>query len=598
MNMLLRETGQMIRFNYKNLLLFVTGYRMVTAAVYFQLLNVSVRFALRQAGYSYLTLENAGKVLLSPWTFPVVLLMAGTGLLLLMIEAGGLVAAYWGAACSLKLSAIQILLQGLRNGIWQIRDRNFRLFAVAGADFFLLNLFYLYRTLTHVKPVNFVLEEILAYVWGKAAVFLLLVLCISAVIPSYFVFHECMIEQKSYNDGRDKSRQLLKGRYVRTVVRVVCPQILLIGAAAASYVLLVFVMAVFAVLFVRRELEFAFLIRAADWCEGMVMAAASVISSLLYFADLSVQFYRYGDNQIGRRHFFDPGGALLSRKNGLAVLGAAGLIGGLGLLDGAVNGSFLDSSVVVQTEITAHRGSSRAAPENTMAALFMAVEEMADWAEIDVQETLDGVVVVCHDTDLKRVAGTYRRVSDLTYEELKGLDAGAWFSPEYEGERIPALEEVMEYAKGKIKLNIELKYSGPESSLPHKVLELIEYWEMEEQCIVTCTNAGYLYRIKEINPQVKTGYIIPAAYGDYYMDSSADVISIRSGFVTKRLVTWAHEAGKSVYAWTVNDKRELERMRVLGVDNVITDVPVLAREILYREEATENLLEYLRMLIR
>ena len=105
-------------------------------------------------------------------------------------------------------------------------------------------------------------------------------------------------------------------------------------------------------------------------------------------------------------------------------------------------------------------------------------------------------------------------------------------------------------------------------------------------------------RVKEENPDIRTGYIVPAAYGAYYRNDAVDVISIRSGFVSQRLVTLAHGEGKSVHAWTVNDKAELERMRVLAVDNVITDMPALAREILYREEGTESLLEYLRMLFK
>ena len=82
-----------------------------------------------------------------------------------------------------------------------------------------------------------------------------------------------------------------------------------------------------------------------------------------------------------------------------------------------------------------------------MAALEKAVEEMADRAEIDVQETADGVIVLCHDTSLKRVAGVNKKVSDLTLEQIKKLDVGRWFSSEYQGEQIPTLEEVMEYAK-------------------------------------------------------------------------------------------------------------------------------------------------------
>ena len=596
MKTLFHETSQIIRFNFKNLLLFHMGYRLTAALVYLELLNAGMSFALKKAGYSYLTLENAWKVFLSPWTIPVIGILAGAGLFFLMIEVGGLIAAFSGAVYFIKMPAVKILSQGIQSTAEQLKRRNFSLFAVVLANFFVLNLFCLYRALTHIKPINFVIEEISAHPLGQGIMLAVVCLCVGAVIPTYFVFHECMTEQKFYKDGRDRSRRLLKGRYVKTIARVLCPQLLLIGAAVAVYLALVLIMAAFALLFVRRDLEFAFLIRAADLVEWMVMAVMGGISPILYYADLTVQYYQYENNKIGQKHYYETKEALLSRRNVLAVLSFFGIIGGLGLMDGAVNGSFLASAVVVQTEITAHRGSSAAAPENTIAALSHAVDEMADWAEIDVRETMDGVIVLFHDGDLKRIAGTPKRVAELTLEELKEVDAGSWFSEEFKGEKIPTLEEAMEYAKGRINLNIEMKYSGASSLLPDKVRELIESYEMEDQCIVTCTSEEYLKTIKESNPRVRTGYIIGAAYGNYYRNEYIDVISIRSGFVTESLIKAAHEEGKSVHAWTVNGKKELERMRVLGVDNVITDVPILAREILYREEGTENLLEYLRLM--
>ena len=598
MKTLLKETGQIIRFNLKNLLLFLIGYRLTAAAVYLRLLDAGMRFSLRQAGYGYLTLENAGKVCLSPWTIPAVLALLCAGLFLLMAEAGGLVAAYWAAMYSLRLPGHRIFVQGIQNAIQQIRRRNFGLFAVVLADFLLMNLFYIYRTLTHIKPVDFVIGEmsgrpgvwalVAAVVWG----------CVAAVIPTYFVFHQCMVEQKFYRDGKRGSVELLKGRWARTVIRVVFPQLLVVLAAWVLYGLLLVMMAVFTVFFVRRDLQFAFLIRASSWTEWIVMGAASMGASLLFFADLTVQYDKYRGSGVVRKHFFYTGEAMISRKNGLAALAAWGLIGGLGLIDAGINGTFLASSVAARTEITAHRGSSSSAPENTMAALEAAVEEMADWAEIDVQETADGVVVLCHDITLERVAGVKSKVRDLTFEEIQKLDGGSWFGKEFAGERIPALAEVMEYAKGRLNLNIELKYSGMDSGLPEKVGQLVAEYEMEDQCVISCANINYLKRIRKLDSQIKTGYIIPAAYGDYYIDENVDVISIRSGFVTESLVRKAHEAGKSVHAWTVNEKMELERMRVLMVDNVITDVPVLAREILYREEATENLLEYLKLIFK
>ncbi len=249
-------------------------------------------------------------------------------------------------------------------------------------------------------------------------------------------------------------------------------------------------------------------------------------------------------------------------------------------------------------QITAHRGSSREAPENTMAAMSKAIDDLADYVEIDVQETKDGVVVLGHDISLKRVSGINRTISSYTFEELQHLDVGKWFSDDFEGERIPSLEETMKLCKGRININIEIKDLGRGSELPDKVFELIEKYQMKEQCVVTSVRLPYLTRIKELDPEIRTGYIISAAYGDYYSSDAIDFISLRSSFVSERLVEAAHKKGKAVHAWTVNNKSEMERMKMLGVDNIITDYPVLAREIVYRKAATESLMEYLRLVLK
>ena len=93
------------------------------------------------------------------------------------------------------------------------------------------------------------------------------------------------------------------------------------------------------------------------------------------------------------------------------------------------------------------------------------MEEMADSAEIDVQMTSDGVIVLGHDASLKRVAGVNRSIASMTFAELEKLDVGSWFSPEYEGTRIPSLSEVLELCSQKIGLNVEIKYVGKNSEL-------------------------------------------------------------------------------------------------------------------------------------
>ena len=116
-----------------------------------------------------------------------------------------------------------------------------------------------------------------------------------------------------------------------------------------------------------------------------------------------------------------------------------------------------------------------------MAALETAVEQMADSVEVDVQETRDGVLVLAHDSSLRRTTGRNGRLADLDYAELAQLDAGSWFSKEYAGEQVPTLQEAVEFCKGRIFMNIELKSLGDGSDLPERVAALVEENDMLEQ---------------------------------------------------------------------------------------------------------------------
>src|SRR5262249_23806418 len=130
-------------------------------------------------------------------------------------------------------------------------------------------------------------------------------------------------------------------------------------------------------------------------------------------------------------------------------------------------------------QVTAHRGHSRAAPENTLSAIRKAIASGADYAEVDVQQTADGVVVLLHDSDLKRWAGDPRRVGELPFDEVRKLDVGNWFGPAFVGERVPTLAEVIGLYRGRIKLNVELKVYGPDQRLALEVARLLREHDFE-----------------------------------------------------------------------------------------------------------------------
>lgn len=234
--------------------------------------------------------------------------------------------------------------------------------------------------------------------------------------------------------------------------------------------------------------------------------------------------------------------------------------------------------------ITAHRGSSRTAPENTLSALRQAMEDGADYAEIDVQTTGDGQVVIMHDRDFMRVAGDPRRLEDLTLEEARRIDVGSWFHPDFGRERIPTLSEAITLVRGKMRLNIELKYNRPDPGLAAAVVEILRREEFLDQCVITSLDLGSLRQVEAAEPDLVTGLVLTRAVGNPAR-LPVDFLSVNTSAATNRLISYAQRTGKAIHVWTVNDPETMTRMLDAGVDNVITDEPAEMRRVLEEREA-------------
>ncbi len=600
MKILTKDTWQIIRQNWKNILLFELLYRGITTSVYMRLVSRGIRLALRAAGYSYLTPANIGNFLIRPVTLLIFAAVAFVGILILSLETAGLITAFQGSAYYQKLTPLHILWGGLQKLKDEMIKCNWRLPLFLTVQYLLIHLPFIMRTIVRYKPANFIFQELKKQPVAVAFLVVLLIFGILAVIPRSLTAYGCMIEQKHFHSGVVRSWQMTHKRKWKISSLAMFWELAVILLAVAVYAASVGAAALCVVRFSRQNLAMAVLLSSADRLETGIIYLASMLATVAVYAALSVAYYQYGNRRFHteRWDFGYPARGSMNRRTMAVILTAVVGVGLFYIYDLVRNGSELSEELLIETEITAHRGSSRTAPENTIPAIEAAVEEMADSVEIDVQMTADGVVVLGHDASLKRVAGVNRSIASMTFEELEKLDVGSWFSSEYAGTRIPSLSEVLELCSQKTSLNIEIKYVGKNSELPEKTAEMVREYGMENQCVITSTNLSYLKRVKEALPEIRTGYIISAAYGNFYSSEDVDFISIRSGFVTSALMQNAHEQGKAVYAWTVNTKSELERLTLLGVDGIITDRPVLAREIVYREEATESLFEYLKLVLR
>lgn len=223
-----------------------------------------------------------------------------------------------------------------------------------------------------------------------------------------------------------------------------------------------------------------------------------------------------------------------------------------------------------------------------MSAVRLAIEQGADFAEIDVQETADGEIVLLHDDDLMRIASLNKRISELSFAEVQELDAGSWFSREYAGERIPRLLEIIELARGRIQLNIELKGTLKPSRVTQRVVEMVRQQDFLEQCVITSLDLEALREAKKLEERLEVGLIVSVSVGDITR-LDVDFLSVSAKNVNRQLIRAAELSGKQIHVWTINDARQMSTLIDLGVDNIITDDPPVLVDLLEQRSSLSNL---------
>jgi glycerophosphoryl diester phosphodiesterase len=237
----------------------------------------------------------------------------------------------------------------------------------------------------------------------------------------------------------------------------------------------------------------------------------------------------------------------------------------------------------------AHRGASGHAPENTFAAFDKAMEMKADYFELDVQMSKDGHLVVIHDTIVDRTTDGTGEVKDLTLQELKRLDAGKWYGPEFAGERIPTLEEVLDRYRGKIGILIEIKEPDLYPGIEEKVAEALKERNMHRpkggKVIVQSFGHDTTRNFHRILPSVPVGVLLSHAdYPDGVTDEKlasfadyADYVNPSQLLVDEDLVRRIHTLGLQITPYTIRTQEDADRMITAGVDGFITDFPELGQ---------------------
>lgn len=601
--MLFIRTFRLLLKSKRHFFIFQLLYALVTVLCVVPLTETLIKVARKYSGYSYITSENLADFLRKPFTILVVLVLFFVIGFFILWEIS-LVSSFMLVGKHLdKRHSVYVFLGSIRKACHCFRGKNLLSLLLAYCYLIATNITVIIGFVTRTRIPSYIVKSIAHLPMMKMAIALIVFVIVLIVFRNLFTLSYFILERKSYSESRRNNAKLMKGHFLHSVVCFFVWNVGVIAVSVLVYLLLIIAEAVFVMLFVNKTTAVAVFL---SLCEHANIYAAlclgwfGLYSNLGLGMELFLEYKKVNEEELQADQEHVASRILTDKRKRIIALGIAFvffLVDGLYTRQQVLTGH---ETTILSTfdgvKITAHRGSSSEAPENTLAAFQAGIDSLADYVELDVQQTKDGEIIVLHDSNLKRTSGYNEFIWNMTFDEVRQLDMGGWFSEEFAGTQIPTLEEAIILCKGKIRMNIEIKSNSHFKDLEERVVALIQKYELQSQCVVQSTDLSSLIKVKDMDDSIITGLILMGAYGEFEESSKVDFFSIRSTFVNKNMVESAHKNGKAVYAWTVNTKNEIRRMKVLKVDNIITDRPILARELLYQDDFNMSFVNLFKLL--
>lgn len=601
MFLLVKNTWKLIKFNIGDLIVFLLCYHAASLLIIYNFYSSSIEFALKKVGYSYITAENIISFIQNP--ISIMLIIANVLIIFILtgFEIICLLENYRALSYHIKLKAYHIFLLGVVKAGKIIKEGNIVNVVPMLMVLPFICIYFIIQEIADIKIINYLAQYIYESFQYKEVLYAIILGILVLSLLSAFVVPFLILGEKNIKDAVIYSFCAIRKKARKSYRDLIGWNIILSIFIMFLYFLSI-VCATFVVSIIyESDVALANLLILSDWIKLVIGIISNIVGIAGNIAFIYTIYSLYHLNDCEEIDDVDNYSAIKNHRLKKFILVISLIIV---FVEGIYSYKMIEKStkiaqeILVTTQITAHRGGASYAPENTMIALKAAVEVKADYAEIDVQETKDGVVVLLHDSNLKRTTGLDQYIWNVNFEEVEKLDAGIKFGSEFVGEKIPTLEEVIQYCKGKINLNIEMKSNGHNKNIAQKVIKDIEDNDAQDYCVITSMDYSLLADVKELNPDIRTGYILKMAFGNFINKTKADFLSIKHTYATKKVITAAHNCGKEVYVWTVNSRSDIERMKLLGVDNIITDRPVTVREVYASEKTGSGFIELLKTIFK
>ncbi len=592
----IKDSVKLFRFNLINNVLFEVILKVVSFAVIVPIYYAFISLAVKLSGISYLTKETAKRFFKAPSTYAFIIIMIVFAAMYIMMGVSGICYAYNRANYLKKTSPIRMFAYGAKTALRMLRPKNLVMTLFIMSYVPVIGSVILSFDLLNIKA-PYVIDIISVNTYVTIAVLAIYGLFMILNFRYVFMIHIFSIEKVSVPKAAERTRELMKGKRLKSVGGIIFWCLLVIGLPAiANYY------------YTGPLLERLIHHSAAIKLDGMIYEAVKMVLSIIYvilgipivYSYICNSYYNLipdnGEDNIDDYELYNEKKSSKYEGRVVLIMLILAIIMDLGFyVLKRYNVISLNAQYLDKVTITAHRGDNKNAPENTLAAFEKGIENGADVIELDVRQTKDGEIVVMHDENLRRVCGVNKKVGKLTFEQLRKYSPGARYkgpnADEYKEEKIPTLREAIELVDRRAKLNIELKPARTDKHFEQKVVEILQEYDYYDNCVVTSQAYGSIKRVKNLDPKFKTIYVMSVAMGDFYDLEYADGFSIKYRFINNEVIKKAHGAGKTVYAWTVDDKNILESMMLLDVDSVITNDPDGIRRAMFENYYGDTLIE-------
>lgn len=599
---MINKVKDMIFYNLKELIIFQLVFKVTSFLIFMPLFLNLFNIIMKVTGYNYLTLENITGFIVNPL---VIILLIMLILFMMMFNFFDLSTIIVLLDASYQKKAVDIkeaLGISLKKSLQVFKINNLPLAFMLLFLIPFLNIGIASGFVSSISVPEFVMDYINNNILFKIIFWLIFSGLLIILLRWLYAIHYYVLENNNFRQARAKSIKLNAKNRLLDLIKMIVVQLIIF----LLYIIFLFLgIAIIYLIYLSLKkivVVSSIFITIIGIFLGLSLVIVALLSTPISYACMSALFYQNkikSGEKIKHIQFNKIKKITISTvrwrrfKTSLVLCSVlTGSVFTYGLVTGRYN---FNIEYIKKQEITAHRGSSIKYPENTMLAFVGALNEQANWVELDVQETKDDVLVVSHDNNLKRTTGKDINITDMNYDEIKEIDVGSYLNSNYPISYIPRLEDVIKWASSNnMKVNIELKPNGMENDLEEKVIALIKKYNFEDNCVVASGKYEVLEKVKEIDDDIKTAYVMSFFYGDIIKLDKVDVFSIEASSINNELVKKIHNNGKEIYAWTVNNSDSINKMLELNVDNIITDDVELAYRLLFKSRSSNLVFVYIK----